>query len=55
MAKKQTIDTAFSELSKMLADLETGSSTLTETGKKRKLGKVLSERIYKYLFNIPME
>jgi crossover junction endonuclease MUS81 len=38
--------------SKMLSDLETGSSTLTETGKKRKLGKVLSERIYKYLFNI---
>ena len=40
---------------KILSDLETGSSTLTETGKKRKLGKVLSERIYKYLFNIQSE
>ena len=40
---------------KMLSDLETGSTTLTETGKKRKLGKVLSERIYKYLFNISLE
>jgi ERCC4-type nuclease len=40
---------------KMLSDLETGSSTLTETGKKRKLGKVLSERIYKYLFNINIQ
>jgi ERCC4-type nuclease len=40
---------------KLLSELETGSTTLTETGKKRKLGKVLSERIYKYLFNISIE
>jgi hypothetical protein len=34
--------------SKMLMDIEISISN----GKKRKLGKVLSERIYQYLFNI---
>jgi hypothetical protein len=37
-----------SSRSNMLSDIEIPISN----GKKRKLGKVLSERVYKYLFNI---
>ena len=48
---KSYYDIDESERSKMLVDVEISISN----GKKRKLGKVLSERIYQYLFNINKE